>query len=319
MTITIRQLLHQVPIETEDIVNRTRIRFNSTIRQMLRQETGLRLSVTKNRDDEVQDGHYVRVFVEPGVPQDLMQIEFDEDEWLAFLLMPWNSELTALKISASNILGGLVDKLPESITKHGNFAGISGDLMIVKDFSDHLLKIAKSVDSVKKLHDINEDILGRYIWDARGYSQTNASIKLYWGAIGLIARILNISVHGLTIKVLAHELAHAFTHLGTDIDGQRWRDDDFASADREVKESLAQYYTSRIVNRLKDRIPEAKDAYETLLDHQPPCYKIQEEWIKSGANPEHVRLAMVKFRRLRTKTLAEFDGFLDGAKKELGS
>jgi hypothetical protein len=319
MTITIQELLEQVPPETEDIVNKTRIRFNTTIRQMLRQETGLRLGGSKNKEDELQDGHSIRVFVEPGVPEELERLRFDEHEWLAIMLAPMCSELSALRMSANTISQGLINKLPKDITEEGRFSGVGGDLMKVRDFSDHLLEIAQSLNLVKKLHAINEDIFGHYIWRSSGNEQTTASINLYWGAIGLVARSLNISVQGLTIKVLAHELAHAFTHLGADIDGHRWRDKDFGEAKREVKEGLAQYYTSRIVNRLKDRMPEAEDAYKTLLPHQPPAYQIQEEWIASGVDPEHVRLAMVKFRRFGARTLDEFESFLKDSKNELGS
>lgn len=319
MTITIQELLKYVPPETEDIVNKTRIRFNTTIRPMLRQETGLRLGGSKNKEDELQDGHSIRVFVEPGVPEELEQLRFDEHEWLAIMLAPMCSELSALSLSANTISHGLINKLPKDITEEGRFAGVGGDLMKVRDFSDHLLEIAQSLNLVKKLHAINKDIFGHYIWRGNGMAQTTASINLYWGAIGLVARSLNISVQGLTITVLAHELAHAFTHLGTDIDGHRWRDDDFDKADLEVTEGLAQYYTSRIVNRLKDRMPEAEDAFKTLLPHQPPAYQIQGKWIAMGADPEHIRLAMVKFRRFGARTLDEFELFLKNSKNELGN
>lgn len=40
----------------------------------------------------------------------------------------------------------------------------------------------------------------------------NARIGLFWGVIGLVSRHLGVSVAGLTVKVLAHELAHAYSH-----------------------------------------------------------------------------------------------------------
>ena len=146
MTISIQELLNQVSPETEDIVNKTRIRFNITVRQMLRQETGLRLGGSKNKEDELQDGHSIRVFVKPGVPEDLKQLRFDEHEWLAIILAPMCSELSALRSSANTISHGLINKLPKEIIEEGRFTGVGVDLMKVRDFSDHLLKIAESLN-----------------------------------------------------------------------------------------------------------------------------------------------------------------------------
>ena len=50
--------------------------------------------------------------------------------------------------------------------------------------------------------------------------------------------------------VLTHELAHAYTQLGADIDGRRWAAASFAKAETELKEGLAQYYTERVLRRV---------------------------------------------------------------------
>ena len=65
-------------------------------------------------------------------------------------------------------------------------------------------------------------------------------------------------------------------------------------------------------------MPEAEQAYSELLKHQPDDYRVQEKWIKEGATPEHIRLAMVRFRRGRKKTLDEFQILLNQAKESLG-
>jgi hypothetical protein len=43
-----------------------------------------------------------------------------------------------------------------------------------------------------------------------------------WGVIGLFSQILGLNPEALTIVVLAHELAHAYTHRTADIDGKFW-------------------------------------------------------------------------------------------------
>jgi hypothetical protein len=243
---------------------------------------------------------------------------FEDTKRLAILLAPWRSELQLLHQSAKLVGRELVPQLPWTLTSEGDFACIGEELLNAYDFSEHLLKTSQSFDLVTKLHAVEDDILGQYRWlDAR-QGQTSASIHLYWGVIGLVARALAISVEGLTVKVLAHELAHAYTHLGADIDGHRWDNEDFYNTKRIVKEALAQYYTHQLVGRLKARMPEAQEAYEQLLPHQPADYKVQERWIKDGASAEHVRLAMVLFRRNGASTLEEFEELLDDAKLKLG-
>jgi len=318
MPIHIKDLLKQIPSETEQVVARTKTRFNNAVRQMLRQETGLRLVTGRGSEDESQESHAIRIFIEAGVPAEMEYLEFDDDKWLAILLAPWRAELHVLQDSAGAIGVGLIEQLPAEIVGDGPHAGIGLKLNDVAGFAEHLLQISTSIDLVKELHAIDDDILGQYRFGPNRQNQDTASIHLYWGVIGLVARVLGVSVEGLTIKVLAHELAHAYTHLGADIDGHRWDTNDFGNAQRAVKEGLAQFYTRQLLARLSSRMPEAEMAYKTLLPHQPRDYQVQERWIAEGATAEHVRLAMVLFRRSRQSSLARFQEFLEQAKRDLG-
>lgn len=317
MPIRIKDLLAQIPSDTEKVVAQTRTRFNNVVRQMLRQETGLRLARSKDTGDDEKETHAIRVFVEPGVPFELENLELDDDKWLAILIAPWRTQIENLKGSSIDVRSNLIGSLPSGLVCEGQFAGIGHKLHDAATFAEELLKIAAQFDLVKELHAVNDDILGQYRWSHK-YDQTTASAHLFWGVIGLVARSLGTSIEGLTVKVLAHELAHAYTHLGADIDGHRWDDSDFSNTDRAVKEGLAQYYTQQLLARLRTRMPEAEQAYQALLEHQPDDYRVQDKWIKEGATPEHIRLAMVLFRRGRKKTRAEFESFLAKAKESLG-
>ena len=316
MPIHISDLLERIPSDTKTVVDRTRTRFNSVIRQMLRQETGMRLAKARDVEKEDHEAHSIRVFVDVAFPIELQNLRFDDDKRQAILLAPWRSQLKGLRDSSFELRENLIGLLSTDFVCEGRFAGIGFKLHDVSSFAEELLKIADQFNLVKELHCVNEDVLGRYQFSLKG-GQTSASAYLYWAVIGLVARSLGISLEGLTVKVLVHELAHAYTHLGTDIDGHRWDDDAFTYADRAVKEGLAQYYTRQLLNRLRSRIPDAKQAYEALLPHQPYEYQVQEKWITEGATPEHVRLAMVLFRRGRKTTLSDFESILNQAKKDL--
>ena len=58
---------------------------------------------------------------------------------------------------------------------------------------------------------------------------------------------MGCKVEDLTMVVPVHELAHAYTQLGADIEGRRWAVNAFARADIELKEGLAQYYMRQIL------------------------------------------------------------------------
>lgn len=64
------------------------------------------------------------------------------------------------------------------------------------------------------------------------------------------ARVLDVTVEGLTVAVFAHELVHAYTHLGNDHDVQQWETKAFADADNKIVEGLAQFYTATISSKI---------------------------------------------------------------------
>lgn len=127
-------------------------------------------------------------------------------------------------------------------------------------------------------------------------------------AIGLISRMLNVSLEGLTIAVLAHELVHAYSHLGNDIDGEHWDTEAFAQADLRIVEGLAQFYTSIMCKRLDGRAPGLWNAFERLLTVQSPTYNIFKTWTEPTERAgEILRFSMIGSRKQK---LVNYEGFL---------
>jgi hypothetical protein len=143
-----------------------------------------------------------------------------------------------------------------------------------------------------------------------------ASIRLYWGVIGLVSEWLGCSVEDLAVVVLTHELAHAYTQLGADIAGWRWPAPLFEKAEPGLKEGLAQYYTDRVLRRLGGRYSGALRAYEMMLPKQPDIYRTHESWVEEFS-PEAVRRAMLEVRRWKEGKLADFNRRLKAADEEL--
>ncbi len=116
--------------------------------------------------------------------------------------------------------------------------------------------------------------------------------------IGLTANSMGVGVDALTAVVLAHELAHAYSLLGYDIDGTRWIDEGFDLTEKSVKEGVAQYYTEKVMLRLRYRIPGGYKAYKALLEKQTPDYHTHTEWANlEGSTSEAFRATLLTLRK----------------------
>lgn len=176
---------------------------------------------------------------------------------------------------------------------------------VVEFKSEWLKEVLKEINGLgfkKVLTRIEEDTLGAYFFKRK-------RIEIYWVAIGIYAAQLEVSVEGLTLVTLAHELAHAYTHLGKDIDGVEWNTKAFANTDLHIVEGMAQFYTRAICRKLQSRIPSALQAFETLLEHQSPEYVEFQGWAeKSRHQGEIVRFSMIQ---CRSNEIIDYGSFLD--------
>jgi molybdopterin-biosynthesis enzyme MoeA-like protein len=323
MTIPLSALLKRVAPETELIVEKTRHRFNQAVRQVLRAETRLQLNNLSSGDNgEEREVRAVRVFVTPGMPEELKPMQFEDSLWIAIELAPLRGALEMAQC-AMNELSNPISQLMNNKEFAERYPESDYAIWSMHDLAAKLLEEAEKFDFLKRVFGVNEDVLGRYSFRRSQISSfaedeplPNVRVDLYWGVIGLVAKVLGVSVEALTVKVLAHELAHAYTHVGADADGKRWDANWFVDADRELKEGLAQYYTVRVLDRLDRQIPEAREAYEKLLPHQPKCYHTHVDWL-IGYKPEEVRDAMLTVRRGPEGTLSEFNAALGVARKRL--
>jgi hypothetical protein len=327
MGINIDDLLLKVPAKAKEEVDRAKKRFNSMLRDAVRQETGLllnRSSAEKNYPEGLGDNISVPVKILPGYPDSVQNVDFDEKVlWLLLILSKYTSAIKQFNDSSK-----AYESLFEELRKDSRSLPILKDrdksYPHLKELFLELSQFMNTVDPVKKILSVNEDILGVYRYniinnhtldiDARDCS--NATIELYWGIIGLVARLLNISTESLTVVVLAHELGHAYTHLGSDIDNTRWGSVGFSSSDHELREGLAQYYTCLICKKIGSKVPDVWKAYLELLARQPTAYHTHEPWLLSYS-PEEVRFAMLESRRNGKGTIKVFNEALAAAKAKL--
>ena len=147
-------------------------------------------------------------------------------------------------------------------------------MQAVANWASALLKVLDQHDPLKKVLAVREDFLGVYEYDVRDLladekTVNRATVRLYWGVIGLVSDWIGCSIEDLSIVVLTHELAHAYTQLGADIEGRRWAAGSFAKAETALKEGLAQYYSDRVLRRLDRRHGGALEVFLGLLPARP--------------------------------------------------
>jgi hypothetical protein len=256
------------------------------------------------------------------LPAPLKGVQFPEDFWLIAILSRYRHDLQQVH---DGTVG--VRKLAKELTADSRgkdvLRGRDAGLYPVDDLCREMLSHLDEYDPVKIILAVNEDVLGiyRYRLPSRLWPEDdpwNGEIELYWGVIGLVGSALGVAVEDLTVVVLAHELAHAYTHLGSDIDGRRWGSVDFSTSAHELKEGLAQYYTHRVLDRLRPKLSGAFAAFELLVPKQPGAYQVHSNWIKNYS-PEEVRLAMIEARRKGPGMLAAFEERLESARAQLES
>ncbi len=288
----IQSLLYAFDPELPNRVRRIYRQWNNAVREYLRTETALRLSVEEKRQS-------VPIVVKDGLPLPFADI-----------LKGWNQAIWDLYLHRRQITASIeglevIKRNLDYLKSLSEFQDIQVDQNTVGDVQELVKRVEKLLEKLsllKRIRDINEDILGAYFF--RG-----PQIQLYWMVIGLLAGVLNVSVEALTVVVLAHELAHAYTHLGYDIDGIQWKTESFAQTDLRIVEGLAQFYTEVTCKKLEPRFPPAKQAYEAFLSIQGGPYVTYKQWVSDEDQPgELVRFSMIN---TRSQNIKEYGGFLE--------
>jgi hypothetical protein len=276
-----------VPPDAEDRVRRSQKQWNQIVRDHIRTETGLKLADGDSR-------HAIPVRVLPGFPKPLADLigqqHSDPVMWRLVIGQP---KLGGLVQGLQFLLKDWAQvetwrSLPET-AKNGQ-ATLEQTLAIATS----LQQAALGAQVLKQITEIQEDILGVY----RLTPDQGAAVELYWLPIAMLAAMADVPIEDLTVVVLIHELAHGYTHLGRDIDGQHWTDQSFAESDLRVVEGLAQFYTEIISQKLSARTPGIYTAFQALLKFQSGAYLVHQNWLTDHRRQigETVRFALIAAR-----------------------
>ena len=185
----------------------------------------------------------------------------------------------------------------------------------VEETAQAWLDLIRDHDLVNTLGRISEDVLGAYYVN-------RVEVGIFWVAIGLFSAMYGVPANALTVGVLAHELAHAYTHLGLDFDAFDWPTHEFLSTDIAIIEGLAQFYAEVVCKNLEDRIPDALEAFRSLWAHQHEIYRTHRTWVegKDRNSGEIVRVSLVECRRSgRTMGRREFAQTVEKRRREIAA
>ena len=275
-----------LPPGAEDRVTRAVKNANQQVRNLVRDETGLRLNDGDGRSA-------VPVKVVEGFPVPLAELidrNPDPVTWRVILAQP---KLEAVIDGLGFLLADWErferwDGLP--LVASGGRPALNRAMHIAMAL--HGVSITRQVEDQMRM--IEEDILGTYYFPR----SRSAWVEIYWMPVAMVAGMLDVRPEDLAVVVLAHELAHAYTHLGRDIDGRRWDDEGFGGSDLAVVEGLAQFYTQSVAARLSDRSPGVETAFERLLRIQGKPYTQHQTWLSHAPRQrgEAVRFSMINAR-----------------------
>ena len=299
-------ILKQFDPELLDRVSRSVKQWNQIVRDYLRSETALKLSIGT-------ESQSVPIRVIDGLPLPFAGIVDDLSDNIWFLLNRPLVEKTYQGIE-------LIEKNYKKLSRWEKLPPLeatANEVTNVRKLITSLKEMLVEHELVKRFKKINQDILGAYFF-------RQPRIELYWMVIGIMAATLGVTAESLTVVVMAHELAHAYTHLGCDIDGKKWETNAFASSEIAIVEGLAQFYTESICQKLLLRMPTAYEAYEKLLKVQSGPYLVHKEWLKDTGNDkgpkgEIVRVSMIQCRTLGIESNDDFLEIINQHKANLSN
>lgn len=264
--------------------------WNQRIRDFLRDSTGLKLSFRGNAI--VTGREIVSIDIKPDY-QDYFVKQIDE----AF---------PELNFNEYQHLRQLLMRLDKSIQFFDQKQPYFWDL---RNYCIAYIKKYNMEDFIRKMFyqiSQNRDILGSYF-----YSESR--VEVYYLPLIFLSKVSDFSLEYAFVIVLAHELAHAYHHVGKDNDNLTWVH--MPQAEIAVKEGLAQYYTYQFIQEYKFGYPQLEKTFDQMIKFQTGPYRVFENWL--NYKKEAVKTAMILSRLEYNVKLAQFEKTLLDMDKKL--
>ena len=295
VTVAEERLQHVLAPGAQSVVSETVKRWNVALRDAVRGATALKLS-----GDSGRAVASVPVSVVDGMPRPMAEATSDIEPWQWWLIL--NAPALATAREGLRIIADERDMLARHL---GDIADEMASVDSSRGFVERILGHSIERDLAERLEGIEDDILGAY-W------VHDSKIQIYWMPIAIFASLFGLSIPMLTIITLCHELAHAYTHRGVDLNSNAWNTNHFIRTDNGVKEGLAQYYTDQVMRAFETRVPGILEAFLKLAESQSRLYSDYQTWIGNSEESglEAVRYAMLELRN-SSPPLYDYEGFVE--------
>ena len=123
----------------------------------------------------------------------------------------------------------------------------------------------------ERILQFDEDVLGAYFY-------RRPAVSVFWTPIAILSATSGLSIESLAFVALTHELAHAYTHVGLDINGEDWDTTAFGRSTDELVEGFAQHYTERVCEHFKGQFSDGLNTFLEVRKHQPAPYTRYSDW-----------------------------------------
>lgn len=284
---SIRRLLKDYEETHFKTFKRVIIEWAPRIRDFLREETGLMLHSKRSKDPGLE-------IVVVGI-----NVEPDFENVFAKLVDKKFQDLDFGRYCK-------LRKFMEYMHEHEEFfedESEKGNIRALIEFCKNYFKENDINNIVEKLFKTSGR--GMDLWGA--YIPKQMRVELYYLPILLLCKLMETDIEHTAAVILAHELAHAYHHVGKDKDGAVW--DTFAESEPKIVEGLAQYYALRFVEEFESQFRGLRNAYDGIIKLQTGDYCIHEEWSREYKN-EHVRFALIAARRNSVTGYKDFEQLL---------
>jgi hypothetical protein len=278
---SVARLINEYEKQYKPVFLRLKTEWNQIVREFLRDSTGLKLHSRKTEKGSMRDAG-IDIIIKPDYGDEfikLIDLNFQEFVQLKDLM----------EVAKKSKMYFQVNKFQPSVQLDD----------IIRYCEEYFKKydINKIIDILFKQTGRSKDIWGCYPHSGR-------CVEIYYLPLIIFSNLKGINVEFAFLKVLVHELAHAYHHLGKDKDERIW--DQFPRADLDITEGLAQYYTERFVDEFSDKHPRLKEAYKAMVSCQSGPYRVHEDWLQKYSE-EHVKYALMHARR---NSINKYDEFL---------
>lgn len=239
---------------------------------------------------------------------DLTGLKLAVDGRFSYPLVSFNEDNVAINKGKKTVVSFPTDRIATYLgtdNDYGVWKFILGQLGVDRVFME-----PEEHDDIEIKEERARKQLGRILKEIRKYdddygsidvlgifSASQHTIKIYAQVIAYYSISLGVDTEDLAFVVLTHELAHAYTIAGYDINGSRglmkqkpyhW--------DTYVVEGLAQYYTEAICDHLKSEQSGFSNTFDRLKAKQTDPYKLYKALFNVDEDHEKIRSSMIKYR-----------------------